>query len=1460
VRDSIQVAANSYREHTITWIPATIDGRATRIVDKVELAGFGGATATYDFEYDGESGEPGELPVLVSIPRECGDTYLGNSTNALVYLLRKVVLPDGSTYEMPDYLTAIDPATCARGVLQKIVLPTHGAIEWSWGNYFFPQETAKFAAFTTVGGVRERRTKLHNGALDGTWKFEGGLQSYAIPPGGGSAARESVITIKLPSGDKTEFFYSVWPHMDPPTSGPAFTLLDFGLPCTRLQSTGTPASYLSSRVWDCDAAGANCTQVRPTYVRYEQDSHNGELTQSSMQTTNRRESCRGLRYEDDPNVADAVFAESTMTDYDGLGHYRQEVTGGTFDAANVRTSVTNFNPGKSYPGFQIIPATTPWILGTFSYSEISENQDTDPATSAAERTREEFNFNSATGFLNCVRTLKTGVSRSVNDLLVHRPADSSGNLASERYYGGNRSPIGNTANCPDGGTPDYRIDHTYQYGAKRKSKYNAPAWYFLDLDLDLDPNTALPTASRDPASMKTTYTFDTLGRITEMRPQAKTGFSKDAWTKFTYDDVYPVGVHVEQCKPDVSCTGTSRLSEEWIEFDAFGRLLNEVRRIASGADAKRVSVYDAMGRRSSISTWYWEANPSGTETSFSNFDPFGRARTITAPDGTTTLDYDGVRKVKSTRKVALALGGAEQNVDRFETYDRQGRLFRVEESSDNSNPGTLIRTDYAYDEAGRLRKAWQNASGTTRGQTRLFNFDNRGYLVSETHPEKGSGGGAVFYGNYDASGHAWRRRDGVDDTSRQLDFTFDAAERLQLVKNSAGTVLKEFVYDQTSSSDAGLGRLDKAIRRNEVQFSGQGSATNYQVTETYEYGGRMGRPSKRTTQLAVGATNAEQWVLQSTYDSMGGVDQLTYPVCSGSGCSTGSTSSRPIDFDYEAGRLDQIAGWTSSGGIGYHPSGMIASVTHANGMVETIADDPDKMARPESITVTAIDEDTFLPVTAWKSGTYSFDGSGNVKKLADGAVEDRFAYDRVSRLVDSDLDLSAPGRTQTYTFDAYGNLTSKATDGGAAQPIPVVAATNRLQGATYDAGGNLNVWNANEYKFDLLNTMTRLCTSKSGSLCQGEEWAYVYPADDERLLALRSDGLRKTWTVRGFDASLLRREETIVDPSAAPVPEPNPLLGGCPLANGVFCDGFETGDTAAWSLTSSPTTRTVTDYVWRGDKLFGAVTAEGDERHFALDHLGTVRVVTGDLGFVIAKHAYFPFGEEATATGQDAEPMKFTGHERDLQSTPSQVADDLDMMHRRFESPITGRFLSFDPIGGNPWVPQGWNRYAYVLGNPLEFVDPMGLAIQECASLGSGTGGQPALSCTDEITVSGSADPSAADYAFSDAFIEGRVTMIPRRQDDFAFAILRQVANDAGGLPEVANFVAWQSVGAGLGLARAAYATAEAGLAMTTLELNAAVGKATERLAAQHLQSQGYKILGSHVQAVTSAGVGSSIT
>jgi len=88
------------------------------------------------------------------------------------------------------------------------------------------------------------------------------------------------------------------------------------------------------------------------------------------------------------------------------------------------------------------------------------------------------------------------------------------------------------------------------------------------------------------------------------------------------------------------------------------------------------------------------------------------------------------------------------------------------------------------------------------------------------------------------------------------------------------------------------------------------------------------------------------------------------------------------------------------------------------------------------------------------------------------------------------------------------------------------------------------------------------------------------------------------------------------------------------------------------------------------------------------------------------------------ATRQDYCPnllqnYKFTGKERDAES-------GLDNFGARYDASSLGRFMTPDPLlnSGRPGNPQTWNRYAYVLNNPLRFTDPTGLwewAANTCA-------------------------------------------------------------------------------------------------------------------------------------------------
>jgi len=128
--------------------------------------------------------------------------------------------------------------------------------------------------------------------------------------------------------------------------------------------------------------------------------------------------------------------------------------------------------------------------------------------------------------------------------------------------------------------------------------------------------------------------------------------------------------------------------------------------------------------------------------------------------------------------------------------------------------------------------------------------------------------------------------------------------------------------------------------------------------------------------------------------------------------------------------------------------------------------------------------------------------------------------------------------------------------------------------------------------------------------------------------------------------------------------------------------------------------------------VLGAASSEGAVEYYHSDVLGSVRAVSDQAGVVVERHDYLPFGEEciAGACASDpgigvGQPKKFTGKERDSET-------GLDYFGARYHDPVRGRFTSPDPasLGRRHVVkPQKWNRYSYVLNNPMKFVDPDGL-------------------------------------------------------------------------------------------------------------------------------------------------------
>jgi len=111
-----------------------------------------------------------------------------------------------------------------------------------------------------------------------------------------------------------------------------------------------------------------------------------------------------------------------------------------------------------------------------------------------------------------------------------------------------------------------------------------------------------------------------------------------------------------------------------------------------------------------------------------------------------------------------------------------------------------------------------------------------------------------------------------------------------------------------------------------------------------------------------------------------------------------------------------------------------------------------------------------------------------------------------------------------------------------------------------------------------------------------------------------------------------------------------------------------------------------------------ARTQGGVTLTFLPDALGSTLNLVSPGGAMTAQFTYEPYGT-ATQSGTDNTAFRFTGREED--------GTGLMYCRGRYYFPRISRFISEDPIG----LAGGYNLYAYVDGDPVQYSDPEGLQI-----------------------------------------------------------------------------------------------------------------------------------------------------
>jgi len=102
------------------------------------------------------------------------------------------------------------------------------------------------------------------------------------------------------------------------------------------------------------------------------------------------------------------------------------------------------------------------------------------------------------------------------------------------------------------------------------------------------------------------------------------------------------------------------------------------------------------------------------------------------------------------------------------------------------------------------------------------------------------------------------------------------------------------------------------------------------------------------------------------------------------------------------------------------------------------------------------------------------------------------------------------------------------------------------------------------------------------------------------------------------------------------------------------------------------------------------------------DHLGSTSLTVSTTGSIVSQLRYKPWGEIRYTSGTAQTDFTFTGQR-------SNVADFGLMYYvARWYDPALGRFTSADTIVPGAGNPGAWDRYAYVLNNPIGYTDPGG--------------------------------------------------------------------------------------------------------------------------------------------------------
>ncbi len=249
------------------------------------------------------------------------------------------------------------------------------------------------------------------------------------------------------------------------------------------------------------------------------------------------------------------------------------------------------------------------------------------------------------------------------------------------------------------------------------------------------------------------------------------------------------------------------------------------------------------------------------------------------------------------------------------------------------------------------------------------------------------------------------------------------------------------------------------------------------------------------------------------------------------------------------------------------------------------------------------------------------------------------------------------GDSFEYTYDTVGNrLSETACIGASCTPTTMnyvydnASLLTSMGGVTYTWGNNGNLLSdgVNTYTYDHAN----------------------------RLAGIQGTG---TQVVFGYNGLGDRLQQTVNSLSGATTT--NYTLDLSAGLTQVLADGTDT-------------------YLYGAGRI--AQQSAAGKEYFLGDALGSVRQLADSGGAVSLARNYQPYGKLLASDGSGATSYGFTGEWTSY--------DEIIYLRTRWYNPRFGLFVTRDNWPGNPFRPSSFHKWVYVENNPVNSIDPFGLA------------------------------------------------------------------------------------------------------------------------------------------------------